>query len=67
MVSCPHIVKWVAVSTTIRPVTHTADVAVKNPFRMGNPRPSVVVNGIVNTSVPRRMTARNPTIIVWAG
>ena len=61
--ACPAIVKWVAVSTTIRPVTHTALVIVNTASRTpsAGPRcsPGIVINPSVPSAISSAKLARN--------
>ena len=52
MTSCPKRLKYVAVSTTIKPVTHVADVAVKNASTSRVDPPDVVAAGSMSRTVP---------------
>jgi hypothetical protein len=63
---CPRGLKAVPVSTTVRPVTQTAEVEVKRAFT--NPRGSPVdAKGIISRIVPIKITIANPIITVRAG
>ena len=67
MTNHPQPVKWTAVSTTMRPVTQTAEVAVKSASMNGRPLPSTVVNLIIRIRHPVRITTMKLRRIVWAG
>ena len=53
----------VAVSRTTSPVTQTAEVAVNSEVPKLALRPSAEAAGIMSSSVPARITVRNPNII----
>lgn len=65
MIICPAVVKSRGVSLTIRPVTHTAEVAVKTASTgdMG----LTVEKGIIRRTEPIVIMARKPSISVLAG
>jgi len=65
--SFPQKVKAVAVLTTIKPVTQTADVEVKRASRIESPFPGEVVKGIIRRIVPVRITDKKLNRIVCAG
>ena len=67
IVSCPQRENAVAVSTTINPVTQTAEVEVKRASRKESPSSLDDVKGIIRIRVPARMTSRKLRTIVWAG
>lgn len=67
MVTCPTVDQCVAVSTVIRPVRLTADVAVKRASRSGVGRPSTTAQGEARTAVPTAMTSRNPSATATVG
>ena len=67
MMILPPRLKTVAVSTTISPVTHTAEVAVKRELISPRPCLSTVVNGSMRSSVPVRMISRKLESIARAG
>ncbi len=53
--------------TTTRPVTHTADVAVKNASTNGADRPLAVAQGAMSRAVKTAMTAANTVTASRAG
>ena len=67
MTTCPKAVQWVPVSRTTRPVTQTADVAVKKASRRGVTWPSVAANGSISSSVPMAMRSAKPRTSTSAG
>ncbi len=67
IMSFPQKVKAVAVFTTMRPVTHTAEVAVKKAFSKESPSPELVVKGSMRSIDPAMITARKLNRIVFAG
>src|SRR5690606_41063285 len=56
-----------AVSTTVKPVTQTAEVAVKRASRMETGRPSWAAAGRLRRTVPARMAPTKPNTRVRAG
>ncbi len=60
MTPWPKPLQWVPVSTTASPVTHTAEVAVKNASRVEVERPDAVENGSARSAAPTVMTVTNP-------
>ena len=56
-----------AVSTTINPVTHTAEVAVNIEFKSPILSPFLVAMGKFNISPPSSITNPNPITITRAG
>src|SRR6056297_2213946 len=52
MIICPNLVKYVAVSTTINPVTHTAEVDVNKLSTKEIPSEDTVALGIIKRKVP---------------
>ena len=66
MIAWPNLVKWLPVSTTMRPVTHTADVAV-NSESIGVMCPPTVARGVANSRAPTTIMSRNDAITVRAG
>jgi hypothetical protein len=67
MVPSPKPDQYVGVSTTTRPVTHAADVAVKTAVRNGAPPGALVATGSRSASVPRAMMPTKPATTYWAG
>ena len=67
MMTWPNGVQYVAVSTTVSPVTQTADVAVKAAIRNGVPPGPGVEIGIMSSTVPTRMAPANPATTTCAG
>ena len=63
----PNIVQCSRVLTTTRPVTQTADVAVKRAFTMPILSPSLLDIGRFNKNVPIQTTAKNPSITILVG
>jgi|GEM_PF-4363397 len=59
--------KVTPVLTTIRPVTHTADVAVKAASTNPSVSRSTVATGKVRSSAPSKMTQRKPMARIWTG
>ncbi len=59
--------KYVAVSTTIRPVTQTADVAVKKASTRERSLPGWTAMGSESRIVPNRISAAKPETSTWAG
>ena len=57
---CPNIFQYVPVSTTINPVTQTADVAVNKASKKLVLSPLVVDIGKVNINAPTNITNINP-------
>ena len=55
----PHPVKYVAVSTTMRPVTHTALVAVNSASISERLGPVYNPGSVISPSVPSAMSSRN--------
>jgi hypothetical protein len=66
MIPCPKAVKYVPVSTTINPVTHTAEVAVKR-ASIHLIEPPLVENGRLNKLLPTRMASKKLAITRVAG
>jgi len=63
---CPNGLKTLPVSTTVRPVTQTAEVEVNNAFT--NPRCSPAeAAGSINRIVPMEIKSANPIMAVRAG
>ena len=58
--ACPKPLQWVPVSTTARPVTVTAEVAVNAAASGEVGAPGWVAHGSISSSVPVEMTIRNP-------
>jgi hypothetical protein len=67
MTTWPNGLQWVAVSTTTRPVTHTADVAVKRAVTGSAGRPGAREIGSHSRSVPIPISARKPDTSTPAG
>jgi hypothetical protein len=67
MTNLPNNDQNVPVSTTTRPVTQTAEVAVKKAFRKPGLLPLALEMGSVNKSAPINITAANPKIRISAG
>ena len=65
--SCPNRDQWVYVSKRISPVTHAADVAVKNESDRGVIAPSAEANGRHSSMVPIKMTVQYPTTKIRTG
>jgi hypothetical protein len=57
----------VAVSTTVRPVTQTAEVAVKMAVRNGATCPSALENGSMRRAVPVRTVAMKAMGMIRSG
>ena len=64
MTPCPKPDQYVAVSCSTSPVTHTADVEVKSASRNGVSVRARLDTGSISSSVPKRMTAEKPRIIL---
>lgn len=67
IISLPQNVKVVAVSTTIKPVTQTAEVDVKKAFISESPLWSTVAKLIVSKIVPKTKINKKLKSIVFAG
>ena len=67
MISFPQKLNAVAVSTTMRPVTQTAEVEVKRAFMMESPFPVLVAKGSMSRMVPTTITAKKLKRMVFAG
>ena len=65
-INCPNGLKVVPVSTTVRPVTQTADVEV-NRASTNPSRPMVDAWGSISKQIPVKMRNANPKIVVQAG
>ncbi len=65
MISCPQNVKWVAVSTTINPVTQTALVEVKRASTHDNGWFSA--SGSFKRQVPAAISSKKLDMNSWAG
>ena len=63
----PKAVKYVPVSTTVRPVTAVADVIVNRASINLIPLPPAVAAGSINKIVPTNMAAMYEYASVWAG
>ena len=60
---CPNTLQWAVVSTTERPVTQVAEVAVNRASSGLVKVPEAAEKGIVSSAVPKRMTSTKlPTI-----
>ena len=57
----------VAVSTTTRPVTQTADVEVKKAFKNPTLLPDFVARGVVKSRAPIIITAKKPKVMYLVG
>lgn len=66
MTSCPKREKCVPVSTTVSPVTHTADVAEKSASTRDSGS-SALANGSQSKRVPLRTAAPNDTTSIYVG
>lgn len=66
IIACPTGVKYVAVSWTISPVTHTAEVDVKR-ASINEIWPDSVLKGRRRRRVPRQMAAMKLTARSWPG
>ena len=64
IITCPKYDQYVAVSTTTRPVTHTADVAVKRAVPNDVNSPLLAEMGSMSSSAPSTMTMTKPSIII---
>ena len=64
--TCPKLVKYVPVSTTVRPVTQVADVMVKS-ASMKPIEPPVVACGSINTNVAARIYAAKLNARIFSG
>ena len=67
MVTCPAKDQCVAVSTVIKPVRHTADVAVNNASESALALPDADDHGAANRAVPATMTPRKPRATAIVG
>jgi hypothetical protein len=67
MTACPNPLQWVPVSTTAKPVTDTADVAVNRASSNEVDWPDAVAAGNNNSTVPNAMVATKPVTTVRAG
>src|SRR3990172_4994328 len=67
MITCPKREKSKGVSFTISPVTHTAEVEVKRASIQRRDFPGGTAKGRERSTVPARITIRNPKIRIWAG
>lgn len=56
---CPNPLQWVAVSTTVSPVTHTAEVAVNAACNKFVERPAAVERGSRSSAVPAEIAPTN--------
>ena len=65
--NCPKGLQYVAVSTTTRPVTHTADVAVNSAVTGVVHSPDTADSGRVSRPVPMAIRTRNPRARTSAG
>ena len=66
MTDCPNGLKQLPVSTTVRPVTQTADVDVNSAST--NPSPLMVdAGGSISKQVPIRIISANPKMVARAG
>ena len=63
--TCPNMVQPVAVSTTTSPVTQTADVEVNSASINGVQPPAFDAKGSASRSVPSKMTAKKPRMMIW--
>ncbi len=62
--ACPKLDQYVAVSCTISPVTHTADVEVNSVWLNGVTFPLLEDMGSMSISAPSRITPMNPNMII---
>lgn len=58
MTSSPNVLQWVGVSTTARPVMHSADMAVKAASHQPVTRPSSDAAGAMSRTVPTAQPTR---------
>ena len=63
----PKVLQYVAVSTTMRPVTQTAEVDVNAAVRKDAPPSSVVATGSIRSAEPTRIATAKATPISRAG
>src|SRR5687767_4531899 len=66
MAPWPNVDQYDPVSTTTRPVTHTADVAVKRATLNGGDEPLAVETGSIRSNVPSAITPAKPSTIMSA-
>ncbi len=67
MMTCPGTDQYVAVSTTVRPVTHTALVAVNSAVTNGAPPSPVRERGSMSSTEPAAPAAAKAKATTWAG
>ena len=65
--TCPNGLQYVPVSTTTRPVTHTAETAVNSAVTGPVQAPEALEMGSIRTTVPRAMRTRNPVTSATPG
>jgi hypothetical protein len=61
MTDSPNVLQYPGVSTTMSPVTQTADVEVKTAVRKSVPPGPSVATGSISSAPPTRMATANPT------
>jgi hypothetical protein len=65
--TCPSRPQWLPVSTTTRPVTQTADVAMNSAVSQGAPSRLAVAQDSISSPVPSRIVPRNASAGTAAG